>query len=144
MGNGGSIDRDNRESLAFGRTVAHLGTMSILVVDDDAPMQADGVTAFTISDGGEADLSISVIGNVRATDGVYYDQNGDNRFSADEALDVDDGVASGTFRLEESRSATAVWLCRMEKRRWSVGTSRRASPWIMTSLITSIPVPQEA
>ena len=104
---GGSIDLNDRSSLAYGASSARLASFS-MKSEDDSPKQEDGKTSFTVANGGKADLNITILGNIRDTDVVIFDGNRNGRVDDDEILDVEMGEASGSFRLDATRSGASV------------------------------------
>ena len=102
QGGSGNIDLDNRAKLAAGATQVAVG--GITHTPDNGPVEKDGKTSFAMGDGMDADIHITVTGMVRDTDAIYFDLPGDDgklngKMDAKEALTIEDGVGTGTFRI---------------------------------------------
>jgi hypothetical protein len=108
-GGGGLISLSSRSDLAYGAEAAHLAGLSVVAEDTPVPMQRDGMTPFTVADGGEADINIAVLGNLRDTDHVIFDMDNDGRFEDGETLDVDEGSAGGSFRLQTTKAISNIY-----------------------------------
>ncbi len=94
-GGGGEIDLDDRTSLLRADSIS-LGGLSLDVID---AKEKDGTKAFGVEDQGAGQINITVKGDLRDGDAVFFDQDGDGEMGSKEALDIDDGGATGDFRL---------------------------------------------
>ena len=101
-GETGNIDLDDRTKLD-GATQVKIG--GITPVPNMMAYEKDGTTAFASKTGVEADIHVMVSGMVRDTDTVYFDTDGDMKMGTKEGLDIEDGVATGIFRLGSGGSA---------------------------------------
>jgi hypothetical protein len=97
-GAGGDIKLDDRTSLTAPKV--SLGGLSLDA--STRAYQADGLSAFTIEDGGEGQINITVKGDLRDDDIVYFDQDGDGTMGTREGLEVADSMAKGDFRLSSA------------------------------------------
>ena len=83
----------------------NLGSLTFAKV---AAQQANGTDAFTLESGGKGNIGITVTGDIRDGDSVYFDQDGDKKMGAKESLTITDGVASGSFRLSNAMFPAAA------------------------------------
>ena len=97
-GGKGNIDLANRAKLAGTQTRVVVGSIKRTV--DSAAKAKDGATSFAGASGAGSsyDVDITVTGNLRAGDTVFYDQDGDKARDNNESLSITNGVATGSFR----------------------------------------------
>ncbi len=95
-GETGDIDLEDRAKLDGGTQVLVGGITS---TPNPGAYNADGKTMFSATAGTEADIHVTVSGMIRDTDTVYFDTNGNKKMDAKEALEIEDGVATGSYRL---------------------------------------------
>lgn len=92
----GRIDLEDRAKLKGGTQVTVGG---ISHTPNAGAYNADGKTMFSATTGMEADIHVTVTGMVRDSDTVYFDTNANGKMDAKEALTIEDGEATGSFRL---------------------------------------------
>ena len=109
-GTGGDIDLANRASLAKvgGNAVTMIQLATLTRTEEEDTYQKDGTTEFTVADGGEANIEISVSGNIRSGDTVFFDQDANGKMGDREGLTIANGMASGVFRLDNASPTTGV------------------------------------
>ena len=96
----GAIDLPDRTVLAAKAKTMQLGGLSVTEAETP-PMTAD-LEPFSLAEGGKADIDITVTGGVRSDDQVFFDLDGDSTMDDGEELDIDDGEATGDFRLDDA------------------------------------------
>lgn len=95
-------DRTRLGGLPATRSPVNLRISSVTISLDQDLRQADG-EGFSIGrrGGGSGEVTVSVLGNVREGDMVIFDMDGDGKADDGEMLDIDGGIASGDFDLDE-------------------------------------------
>ncbi len=96
----GAIDLPDRTVLAAKAKSMQLGGLSVTEAETP-PMTAD-LEPFSLAEGGKADIDITVTGGVRSDDQVFFDLDRDRTMDDGEELDIDDGEATGDFRLDDA------------------------------------------
>ena len=96
----GSIDLPDRTVLAAKAKSMQLGGLS--VTEAETPPMAADLEPFSLAEGGKADIDITVTGGVRSDDQVFFDLDRDKTMDDGEELDIDDGEATGNFRLDDA------------------------------------------
>ena len=102
----GDIDLPDRTVLAAKAKSMKLGGLSVTEAAIP-PMTAD-LKPFSLAEGGKADIDITVTGGVRSDDQVFFDLDGDSTMDEGEELDIDDGEATGDFRLDDAGDLPAT------------------------------------
>lgn len=101
----GSIDLPDRTVLALKAKTMQLAGLGVTEAETP-PMTAD-LEPFSLESGGKADIVITVTGGIRSDDQVFFDLDRDSTMDEDEALDIDDGEATGDFRLDDNKDLPA-------------------------------------
>ena len=71
---------------------------------------SDGMTSFATEEGGQANLTVTVTGMVRADDMIWLDQDGDGAMTGREGMTVTSGSASKTYRITNVPSGSSVYF----------------------------------
>ena len=100
------IDLPDRTVLAAKAKSMKLGGLSVTEAAIP-PMTAD-LKPFSLAEGGKADIDITVTGGVRSDDQVFFDLDGDSTMDDGEELDIEDGEATGDFRLDDAGDLPAT------------------------------------
>jgi hypothetical protein len=110
-GTGGDIDLGDRSSLAkvAGKEVTMIQLASLTHTAAEGAKQKNGTDDFTDTDGGDANIEISVSGNLRDGDSVFFDQDGNEKMGDREGLDIANGMAGGVFRLDNAPGTGNVY-----------------------------------
>ena len=101
----GAIALPERTALANKAKSMVLGGLSVTEAEDP-PMTAD-LEEFSLAEGGKADIDITVTGGIRSDDQVFFDLDRDGVMDDGEELDIDDGEATGDFRLDDNKDLPA-------------------------------------
>ena len=99
-GAGGAISLEDRTELHEDDKAVPLGGLS-LGTATERPSGADGMP-FTIGDSGAGQINITVKGGFNEGDTVFFDQDGDGKIGEKETLDVDGGIAEGSFGFDDA------------------------------------------
>lgn len=100
-GGAGGINVDDRTKLDSRAQVAALGVLSLDVVEGIRQSNGD---AFSVQDrrhsDGAGDVNVTITGDFREGDQVFWNWNGKDGLQEEEALDVGNGMAEGSFDLD--------------------------------------------
>ena len=99
-GAGGAISLEDRTELHEHDKAVSLGGLS-LGTATERPLGADGMP-FTTDDSGAGQINITVKGGFNEGDTVFFDQDGDGKVGGKETLDVDGGIAEGSFGFDDA------------------------------------------
>ena len=99
----GQIDLDDRAS--FDGTTTSIEVASLSYMTNVGAMEADGKTSFAEDKGMEANVTVTVSGVVRASDVIWFNQDGDRARGSREILTINGGDASRTFRISNITDA---------------------------------------
>ena len=105
----GTINLEDRAKLGAAATQLKVGGIEPDPEKSNADAyEANGEMKFASNLGMQADVEVEISGMVRDSDVVYFDRNGNGKMDAKEALEIEDGVATGSFPLGTGGTAYFV------------------------------------
>ena len=94
------------------RTKLHKATMievASLTYKSSAARDAANENAFSASVGANANITVTVSGQVRDADSIFFDLNANNTMDAKEELSITSGIGTKTVRLSNTNSGAKVY-----------------------------------